>query len=153
MLKYDDGGLRNVWLANGYETHDTAYGKALSYHDIHGLTRAICAALVNKPAPLSGAEFRYLRLHLRLSQVSLGKMLDVSEQSVALWEKRGRIPMLADKHLRLFWIEKHNGNEPIVRAMNRLNEVERLVNQKIVARESRAKGWTTKSEALTADPA
>ena len=149
MLKYDDGGLRNVWLANGYETHDTAYGKALSYRHIHGLTRAICAALVDKPAPLSGAEFRYLRL----SQVSLGKMLDVSEQSVALWEKRGRIPRLADKHLRLFWIETHNGNEPIVRAMNRLNEVERLVNQKIVARESRAKGWTTKSEALTADPA
>ena len=27
MLKYDDGGLRNVWLANGYETRDTAYGK------------------------------------------------------------------------------------------------------------------------------
>ena len=153
MLKYDDGGLRNVWLANGHETRDTAYGKALSYHDIHGLTRAICAALVNKPAPLSGAEFRYLRLHLRLSQVSLGKMLDVSEQSVALWEKRGRIPRLADKHLRLFWIETHNGNEPIVRAMNRLNDVELLVNQKIVARESRAKGWTTKSEALKADPA
>ena len=108
---------------------------------------------MDKPAPLSGVEFRYLRLHLRLSQVALGKLLDVSEQSVALWEKRGRIPRLADKHLRLFWIEKHNGTEPIVRAMNRLNEVERQVNQKIVARESRTKGWTTKSEALTADPA
>ena len=148
MLKYDDAGLRNVGLANGYEMHDTAYGKAVSYHDVHGLTRAICAALVDKPGPLSGAEFRYL--HLRLSQVSLGRMLDVSEQSIALWEKRGRVPRLADKHLRLFWIEKHNGNEPIVRAMNRLIEVERLVNQKIVARESRAKGWTTKAEALEA---
>ena len=72
MLKYDDAGLRNVWLANGYEMHDTAHGKAVSYHDIHGLTRAVCAALVDKPGPLSGAEFRYLRLHLRLSQVSLG---------------------------------------------------------------------------------
>jgi putative transcriptional regulator len=148
MLKYDDAGLRNVWLANGYELHDTAYGKDVSYHDIHGLTHAICAALVNKPGPLTGAEFRYLRLHLRLSQVSLGKMQGVSEQSVALWEKRGRIPRLADKHLRLFWIEKHDGNEPIVLAMNRLNDVERPVSQKIVARESRVKGWTTKAEAL-----
>ena len=111
MLKYDDAGLRDVWLANGYELHDTAYGKAVSYHDVHGLTRALCAALVDKPGPLTGAEFRYLRL---------------------------------------LWIEKHNGNEPIVRAMNRLNEVERLVSQKIVARESRTKGWTTKSEALDA---
>ncbi len=148
MLKYDDAGLRNVWLVNGYEHHDTAYGKAVSYHDIGGLTRAICSALVNKPGPLTGAEFRYLRLHLGLSQASLGKMLDVTEQSIALWEKRGRIPRLADKHLRLFWIEKHNGNEPIVRTMNRLNDVERLVSQKIVARESRTKGWVTKAEAL-----
>ena len=103
---------------------------------------------MNKPGPLTGAEFRYLRLHLSLSLVSLGKMLDVSEQSVAHWEKRGRIPRLADKHLRLFWIDKHNGNEPIVRSMSRLNEVERLVGQKIVARESRTRGWVTKAEAL-----
>lgn len=45
-------------------------------------------------------------------------------------------------------IEKPDGNEPIVRAMNRLNDVERLVSHKIVARESRVKGWTTKPEAL-----
>ena len=117
MLKYDDAGLRNVWLANGYEVHDTAYGKATSFHDIHGLTRAICAALVDKPGPLTGAEFRYLRLHLRLSQASLGKLLDVSEQSVALWEKRGRIPRLADKHLRLLWIEPKVEIEGFVRAI------------------------------------
>ena len=51
------------------------------------------------------------------------------------------------------WVETPHGNQPIERAMNRLSDVERPVNQKIVARESRAKGWTTKSEALTADPA
>ena len=33
--------------------------------------------------------------------------------------------------LRLFWVETPHGNPPIGRAMNRLNEVERLVNQKI----------------------
>ena len=148
MLKYDDGGLRNVWLANGYEKHKTAYGKAVSYHDVHGLTAAICRTLAAKPGRLTGAEFRYLRLHLRLSQASLGKLLGVTEQSVALWEKRGRIPLLADKHLRLLWIEKHNGNEPIVRAMQRLNDVERLVHQKIVAKESPRKGWTTETEEL-----
>lgn len=146
MLKFDDAGLRNVWLENGYEWHDTPYGRAISYHDIDGLTRTICEALVNKPGPLSGAEFRYLRLHLRLSQASLGKLLSASDQSVALWEKRGRIPRLADKHLRLLWIERHNGNEPIVRAMERLNDVERMVSQKIVVRESRAGRWTAKSE-------
>jgi putative transcriptional regulator len=147
MLKYDDGGLRNVWLANGYEVRKTAYGKAVSFHDVHGLTRVICHALTNKSGRLTGAEFRYLRLHLRLSQASLGKLLDVTEQSVALWEKRGRIPLLADKHLRLIWAWKNDGNETIVRTMERLNDVERLVNQKIIAKESPRKGWTAKTEA------
>jgi putative transcriptional regulator len=146
MLKFDDGGLRNVWLMNGYEERRTPYGKAYAYHDMPGLVHAICAALARKEGPLTGAEFRYLRLHLALSQESMGRLLDVSAQSVALWEKRGRIPRLADKHLRLLWIEKHNGNEPIARTMARLNDVERLVNQKIVAREQPRKGWTARAE-------
>lgn len=146
MLRFDDGGLRNVWLANGYEQRDTPYGPSVSYHDLEGLTAAICRAFVAKRGRLAGPEFRYLRLHLQLSQASLGKLLDVTEQTVAGWEKKGRIPLLADKHLRLLWIERHNGNEPIVRAMQRLNEVERIVQQKLVVRESRTKGWTAKAE-------
>ncbi len=150
MLKFDDGGLRDVWLANGYTLHRTAYGKAYSYHDLDGLVHAICQALTRKAGRLTGAEFRYLRLNLGLSQASLGKLLGVTEQSVALWEKRGRLPLLADKHLRLLWIEKHNGNEPIVRAMERLIEVERIVHQRIVARDSPRKGWIATAETTEA---
>lgn len=150
MLKFDDGGLRNVWLANGYEKRKTAYGAAVSIRDVEGLAQAICSALSRKTGRLTGAEFRYLRLHLKLSQSALGKLLGVTEQSVALWEKRGRIPLLADKHLRLLWIEKHSGNETIVRVMNRLIEVERLVNQRIVVRETRGKGWAAKAEPIGA---
>ena len=147
MIKFDDGGLRNVWLENGYELKQTRYGKAIAFHDLEGLTHAVCEALTRKPGRLTAAEFRYLRLHLGLSQASLGKLLGVTEQTVALWEKRARIPLLADKHLRLLWGEKHNGNETIVRIMNRLNDVERPVHQKIVVRESPRKGWTATAEA------
>ncbi len=146
MLKFDDGGLRNVWLENGYEVQQTRYGKAVSYHDLDGLVHSICQTLAHKEGWLTGTEFRYLRLNLGLSQASLGKLLDVTEQSVAAWEKRARIPRLADKHLRLLWIEKHNGNEPIARTMARLNDVERLVHQRIVARERPRKGWTATAE-------
>jgi DNA-binding transcriptional regulator YiaG len=146
MLKFDDGGLRNVWLANGFEKRKTAYGEAVTIRDLEGLAHAVCAALARKPGRLTGVEFRYLRLHLKLSQSALGKLLGVGGQSVALWEKRGRIPLLADKHLRLLWTEKHNGNDTIVRVMNRLIEVERLVNQRIVVRETRGKGWAAKAE-------
>ncbi len=146
MIKFDDGGLRDVWLANGYETRKTPYGEATAIHDLDGLIHSICATLVRKGGHLTGAEFRYLRQHLRLSQPSLGKLLGVSEQSVALWEKRSRIPVLADKHLRLLWAGQHEGNETIARVMQRVNDVERLLHQKIVLRTSPRKGWQATAE-------
>ncbi len=149
MLKFDDGGLRNVWLTNGYQAQSAAYGKGYAYHDLDGLVHAICKALTRKAGRLTGAEFRYLRSHLGLSQSSLGKLLNVSDQSIAGWEKHGRIPLLADKHLRLLWAEKHSANEPIKRAMQRLNDIERLVNQKIVATESKRGGWVADAEETT----
>lgn len=147
MLKFDDGGLRNVWLANGYETRKTPYGEATAIHDLDGLIVSICGALARKGGQLTGAEFRYLRQHLRLSQASLGKLLGVSEQSVALWEKRSRIPVLADKHLRLLWIEQHEGNETIARVMQRVNDVERLIHQRLVMKTTPRKGWQARAEA------
>jgi DNA-binding transcriptional regulator YiaG len=150
MLKFDDGGLRNVWLANGYETRKTPHGEATAIHDLDGLIQSVCSALVRKGGHLTGAEFRYLRQHLRLSQASLGKLLGVSEQSVALWEKRSNIPVLADKHLRLLWTEKHEGNDTIARVMQRVNDVERLIHQKLVMKTTPRKGWQAKAEAAEA---
>lgn len=150
MLKFDDGGLRNVWLANGYETRKTPYGEATAIHDLDGLIHSLCAALVRKGGQLTGTEFRYLRQHLRLSQASLGKLLGVSEQSVALWEKRSRIPVLADKHLRLLWTERHEGNETIARVMQRVNDVERLIHQRLVMKTTPRKGWQARAEAAEA---
>ena len=51
----------------------------------------------------------------------------------------------ADKHLRLIWRAQHDGNEPIKRAIDRLNVVERLVESKIVLEETR-RGWKSRVE-------
>lgn len=145
MYKYDDAGLRNVWLANGYTVRKTRYGKAVAIENVDGLTRAICRALASKPGRLTGAEFRYLRLHLGLSQKALGKAFGNTEQAIALWEKKGRIPLWADKHLRLLVIAKEDGNEPLGRALERLDIVERLVSSRLVVEETR-RGWKTRFE-------
>ena len=145
MYKYDDAGLRNVWLANGYTVRKTRYGKAVAIENVEGLTRAICRALASKPGRLTGAEFRYLRLHLGLSQKALGKAFGNTEQAIALWEKKGRIPLWADKHLRLLVIAKEDGNEPLGRALERLDIVERLVSSRLVVEETR-RGWKTRFE-------
>lgn len=145
MYKYTDGGLRNVWLANGFTVKKTPYGDAVAIEDVPGLTRAICAALTKKPGRLTGAEFRYLRLHLRLSQKALGQLFGNTEQAVAIWEKTSKIPLLADKHLRLLWAERDDGNETIKRLMDRLNIVEQVTQSRLVLRETRT-GWKSKVE-------
>ena len=138
MYHYTDGGLRNVWLANGYEITQTPYGEGVSFHNLDGLTRSICMALTRKASPLTGAEFRYIRsAGMLLSQPALGKLMGIDGQSVARWEKTSKVPLWADKLVRLLYIAQVNGDEPIAKAVERIKTVERLIKQKIVVRESR----------------
>jgi len=138
MYHYTDGGLRNVWLANGYEITQTPYGKGVSFHNLEGLTRSIGKALTRKSSPLTGAEFRYIRsAGMLLSQPALGKLMGVDGQSVARWEKTSKVPLWADKLVRLLYTAQVNGDEPIAKAVERIKTVVRLIKQKIVVRESR----------------
>lgn len=142
MYHYTDGGLRNVWLANGYAKHVTPFGDGVSIHDVAGLTAAICGALTKKPGPLTGAELRYLRsAGMLLSQPALGKVMGADGQSVARWEKTGRVPRWADKLVRLLYLAHADGNVPIRRAMERIRVVERLTGQRIVVKETRGRWW------------
>ena len=138
MYHYTDGGLRNVWLANGYEITQTPYGEGVSFHNLDGLTRSICMALTRKASPLTGAEFRYIRsAGMLLSQPALGKLMGIDGQSVARWEKTSKVPLWADNLARLLYAAQVNGDEPIAKAVERIKTVERLIKQKIVVRESR----------------
>ena len=60
-----DGGLENVWLANGFEILDSPYWKTVAFHDLDGLTQAIrdaCGTQVGAacqhrvPLPAAGPE-------------------------------------------------------------------------------------------------
>ncbi|RZI93156.1 MAG: hypothetical protein EOP78_11800 [Variovorax sp.] len=144
MYHYTDGGLRNVWLANGYEIRKTAHGDAVAFKDIDGLTKAICMALASKAGTLTGAEFRYVRsAGMLLSQPALGKLIGADGQSVARWEKTGKVPRWADKLIRLLFAACNDGNEPISKAIERVKTVERLVKQRIVVKATNGH-WTPK---------
>ena len=138
MYHYTDGGLRNVWLANGYEIKKTPFGEGVAFHNLDGLTTSICIALTKKAGVLTGSEFRYIRsAGMLLSQPSLGKLMGIDGQSVARWEKTGKVPKWADKLVRLLYLAQAQGNEPISAAVDRVKTVERLIKQKIVVKESR----------------
>ncbi len=151
MYHYTDGGLANVWLANGYQVHPTPFGQGVSFHDLEGLTEAICLALTQKAGTLTGTELRYIRsAGMLLSQPALGKLIGIDGQSVARWEKSGKVPRWADKLVRLLYVAHAEGSTPIRHAVERIKTVERLVKQRIVV-EEKAGHWepTYQADELT----
>ena len=77
MLKYDDCGLRNIWLANGYRYEEIdGHGRCLEIDDIEGLHRSIAHQLVHYRKRLSGAEIRFLRVEMGMSQKRLADSLE-----------------------------------------------------------------------------
>lgn len=146
MYHYTDGGLKNVWLFNGYEIRKTPYGEGVSIEDLDGLCIAICLALSKKPSPLTGTEFRYIRsAGLMQSQAGLAKILGNNEQAVARWEKTGKVPRWADKLIRLLYLARAEGNAPIASVIEHINAIERAKQQKIVLRTAKS-GWASKFE-------
>jgi len=141
VYRYTDGGLRNIWLANGYERVETPYGKALTIQDLPGLTRAICKALIRKNSKLTGAEFRNLRQAMLMSQASLGRTLGRTDQAIAGWEKNSKVPKFADQMLRVVYAAHADGNEQVKNIIHGMNDVERTIN--FVMTETKM-GWQSK---------
>lgn len=142
---YTEGGLRNIWLANGYTVRKTKYGEGVSIHDVDGLHRAIAHAVANKPH-LTGAEVRFLRKEMGMSQRGLGELLGVTDQAVALWEKKGRLPKTADRLLRLIYVEHEGGNVPVRATIQRINDIDQHGDEQIIAEETKGR-WKTRMAA------
>jgi len=146
MLHYKGCGLRNIWLRNGYTERSTPFGKAVAIQDVEGLHRVIALHLIKTKPRLSGAEFRFLRKELDFSQVRLGQMFGYSSQAIAIWEKRGNVPRLADRTLRAFYREIAEGNAGIRELVERLNDIDRKNNEKVkVVLQETDKGWQAKA--------
>lgn len=140
MYHYTEGGLTNVWLSNGFREEDTPYGKGVSIEDVEGLHRVIGMKLVKERAQLTGAEFRFLRKELGLSQAKLAHWWGYEAQSVAGWEKRGRVPRIADRFIRAFFLEKVSGKPSVLEIVERLADAGREDAPKLTFEET-AEGW------------
>ncbi len=134
-LHYTACGLDNVWLANGFTVKETKYGRGVAIQDVDGLHRLLATHLVDKPGLLTGKEFRFLRVHLGLTQQALAKLMgDLSENAISLWERKDSVPALNDHWLRLHVIARLKGNTRVAEALARMQTVERLIHQNYVVR-------------------
>ncbi|KSV93974.1 DNA-binding transcriptional regulator [Sinorhizobium sp. GL28] len=139
---YTDSGLDNVWLENGYTVHQTPYGEGVSIQDTEGLHRAIGKWIIELPKPINGAELRFIRLEMELTQRDLGGILGVEEQAVRRWEKtRDRsINGPADRLLRALYEEYLDGDGSVRRMVDRLASLNRVDQTKVSFCET-DKGW------------
>lgn len=126
MYKYEECGLDNIFLKNGYSMVETPWGQAVAVDNAEGLHLAIGMCLVNSADPLTGQEFRFLRKELGLSQKRFGALLEYSDQSVAGWEKgRSPLPRAVDVVIRALYRESVEGESHLSKILHSLNELDR----------------------------
>jgi DNA-binding transcriptional regulator YiaG len=128
---YTESGLDRVWLVNGYEFKRTSRGEGVAFQDVDGLHRAIGDRIV-RAQDLSGAEFRFLRKELDLSQHRLAGLLGVSQQALSVWEKYGNIPEAAGRLLGAIYIETVHGHIRIGEFLNSISELDHKSTKMLV---------------------
>lgn len=139
---YTECGLDNVYLMNGFEVTETPYGPGVIFHDVDGLHLAIGLQLADQSAPLTGAEVRFLRHELDLSQKVLAGLLGVDEQTVARWEKnKATIPGPAQRLLAAFYREQANGDQGVAAALHRLSELDAEIHRLMTLARSSEDEW------------
>jgi DNA-binding transcriptional regulator YiaG len=100
-LHYPECGLDNVYLLNGFQRETIDGQEYLTIDNLDGLWKAIGLHVVANSKLLAPQEVRFLRLQMDMSQAELGRLLRVSDQAVARWEKgKTELPGPADFALR-----------------------------------------------------
>jgi len=146
-LRYRECGLDDIYLLSGYEIEDSHHGESLSVKNIDELHRAIGGYLASVKKALSGKELRFLRGQMNLTQYELGRLLGMSSQQVARWEKgQSEIPGPADRLVRGLYIQHAGGKLNLQDLANRLEEFDAPMNERMVF-EKTPQGWKYKKAA------
>jgi DNA-binding transcriptional regulator YiaG len=103
--RYTASGLDNIYLRSGVAIEKTPYGPMVTIDDLDGLHHAIGLHIVEQQRPVTGAEFRFLRKQMGLTQRELARLMSVTDQTVANYEK-GKTTDLgpADPLIRLIYL-------------------------------------------------
>lgn len=139
---YTESGLDFIYLFKGYEFVDGPRGKSLKIHNIDGLHEAIGRFLVRERGTLSGAEVRFLRNELLLSQKNLATVLGATEQTVRRWEN-GKVPIPAtsDAALRGLYMEHLGGNASVTSTLRKIADLDDEIDRLELLLEETSEGW------------
>ena len=142
---YKTSGLDDVYLPNGYDVIEYGDEKAISIHDLDGLHQVISLTLVQQETRLTGREFRFLRIEMDLSQKAFGMWFGLTDQAVALWEKKDRVPQWADAIIRMVYVESLGKDSEVREVLEMLSKVDRAIHRGEICVEESDSGWVLKT--------
>ncbi len=141
---YSECGLGYVYLANGYELHDTNYGGGVSIMHADQLHEAIGCFIVRNLPKLTGKEVRFLRAEMDMSQFKLSKLLGVTEDQVSRWERdKSGIGATADRLIRTFYLAYLDNDENALKICDELTRLQEFENERLEFAET-SNGWQAK---------
>lgn len=136
-IQYKGCGLDDVYLLGGHETVKTNHGEGIVIRDMDGLHRAIGEFLATQKKELSGKELRFIRKEMDLTQAELGRLIGLSSQQVARWEKSQQpISGPADFLLRKLYLEHIKGSISLIELVKELEETAQPASDEHVFTES-----------------
>ncbi len=84
---YAECGLPNVWI-EGLCVRVDAGGRIIRIPNTGSLHKLISTGIVTSEGTLTGAELRYLRTEMGLTQTQLGELVHRERLTVSRWERR-----------------------------------------------------------------
>lgn len=141
LYHYVESGLPNVWLI-GVQHHETIYGHGTSIPGVENLHRAIGISIAEANRQLTGAEVRFLRQELDLSQHALALLLGVKENTVRRWELgQSDIGGPARRALAGFYLESVKDEGSLRDLMTRFAETDREMTKMRLLFERHGDDW------------
>jgi len=121
-----ESGLDNVILLNVEKLVCSQCGEeVVSIPNPNQLMQCIAEMIVTSPAPLTGAEIRFLRKNLLLKTADFAKLLGVARGSVSRWENgRESPPMPTDRLIRFIYSRREKLSESILSKIDKYLEEE-----------------------------
>lgn len=148
MYQYKESGLPNVYLVNGYREVETPHGRGVAIKDVETLHSAIARTLIEEKPALTGAEVRFIRKFLDLTQTELAMLMGVEDQSVRRWEKLGRVPKQADHAVRLVFRDlTRKASRPLPELVRQMSAIRNAVVISYRFRPNAKERWQPKLEA------
>ena len=139
---YTECGLDYVYLMDGFEIIETAYGPAVQVINASKLDRAIALAIVRHQNRLTGQEVRFLRGLLDMTQEELGHTLGKDAQTVARWEKgKTEIPTTEDIAIRQIYLEETGHRQRFIETSRKVGDLKERVD-KVKFRTTGRQAWS-----------